>query len=135
MPEIARWLDDHFGRHSYGVRFPSDGKVFRASDVKVPDLTSIDHPARSQSILDEAQSLTTGDRNESYGHPYEDFSRTARMWSAVLGTEVTAEQVALCMVCVKISRECHSPARDNRVDGAGYFNCLEMIHEYKQANG
>ncbi len=25
--EQAHWMDDHFGRHEYGVRFP-DGKVF-----------------------------------------------------------------------------------------------------------
>lgn len=30
--EVADWLDDFFGRHRYGVRFP-DGKVFRASEV------------------------------------------------------------------------------------------------------
>lgn len=31
--EVADWLDDYFGRHRYGVRFP-DGKVFRASEVE-----------------------------------------------------------------------------------------------------
>ena len=29
----AEWLDDYFGPHEYGVRFP-DGKVFRASGNK-----------------------------------------------------------------------------------------------------
>ena len=28
----AEWLDDYFGRHVYGVRFP-DGSVLRTSDV------------------------------------------------------------------------------------------------------
>ncbi len=30
--ERAEWLDDYFGNHNYGVRFPSDGKVFRADE-------------------------------------------------------------------------------------------------------
>lgn len=30
--EIALWMDDHFGRHRYGVRFP-DGDVFTPDDV------------------------------------------------------------------------------------------------------
>ena len=30
--EHAEWLDDYFGQHNYGVRFPSDGKVFRADE-------------------------------------------------------------------------------------------------------
>jgi len=32
--ERAEWLDDYFGQHNYGVRFPSDGKVFRADEFK-----------------------------------------------------------------------------------------------------
>lgn len=30
--EHAEWIDDYFGSHIYGVRFPSDGKVFREDD-------------------------------------------------------------------------------------------------------
>ena len=26
--EMAEWLDDHDGKHRYGVRFPSDGKIY-----------------------------------------------------------------------------------------------------------
>jgi len=32
QPELAEWLDNYFGNHNYGVRFPSDGKVFRADE-------------------------------------------------------------------------------------------------------
>lgn len=31
--EQAEWLDDYFGKHRYGVRFPG-GKVFREEDIK-----------------------------------------------------------------------------------------------------
>lgn len=29
--ENAWWIDDYYGRHEYGVRFPSDGKIYRES--------------------------------------------------------------------------------------------------------
>ncbi len=80
-------------------------------------------------ILQEALDLTTGDRQESYGHPLDDFTKTANMWAVIIGAPVSAEQVALCMVALKISRELHAPKRDNLVDGAGYFNCLDMLRE------
>jgi hypothetical protein len=85
-----------------------------------------------KNCLERANELIHGDRQESYGHPAEDFSRTAKIWGAILDTEVTPEQVALCMVGVKISRECNRHKDDNIVDGIGYFGTLEMIHEYKE---
>jgi len=71
-------------------------------------------------------------RGQDYGHPYEDFSRTAKIWSAILGIEVTPQQAILCMIAVKISRECHRPKRDNRVDIAGYAEALDMVVNYRE---
>lgn len=31
--ERAEWLDDYFGLHRYGVKFP-DGRVFREEEIK-----------------------------------------------------------------------------------------------------
>lgn len=89
---------------------------------------------QNESALEEAQRLVHGDRGEAYGHPFEDFSKSALIWTAILGKEITPEQVALCMVGVKISREVNKPKRDNRVDGAGYFETLEMVHQYRKDN-
>jgi len=30
--EDAVWLDDYFGRHRYGVSFPSTDRIYRQSD-------------------------------------------------------------------------------------------------------
>jgi hypothetical protein len=80
-----------------------------------------------ESTLQEAQRIVYGDRQGDYGHPLDDMGRTASIWSAILGAQVTAEQVALCMIGVKISRECNRPKRDNRTDIAGYAECLQRI--------
>lgn len=86
-----------------------------------------------ESILEEAHRLTHGDRGVQYGSPLDDYSRTAALFSALIGHKlkepITAHEMALGMVCVKLSREIHRPKRDNVVDGAGYFwvahACLE----------
>lgn len=82
-----------------------------------------------QTILDEAKMLVHGPRQESYGHPIDDFTRTASIMSAILGHEVRAEQVPLLMIAVKLSRECHRPKRDNVVDLAGYAATLELVRD------
>jgi len=86
-------------------------------------------------ILEEANSLVHGDRQQAYGHPLDDFSRTAKLWSAILGHEVTPEQVGLCMCAVKISRQVNKPKRDNLVDLAGYAATVQMVldEQYKRS--
>ncbi len=89
-------------------------------------------PADSkETILQEAQRLVHGDRGEAYGHPHEDFSRTGRMWAAILGVpHVSAVQVGLCMAAMKISRQCNKPKRDNMTDLAGYAETVQMCVEF-----
>lgn len=82
-----------------------------------------------ESILEEAQRLVGGDRQSSYGHPLDNWGRTAAMWSIILGHPVTAEQAAMCMVAVKIARHVHTQSRDNLVDAAGYALVAQMIVE------
>lgn len=86
----------------------------------------------SETILQEAQRLVYGDRGADYGHPLDDFTRTAAIWSAILGAPVTAEQVGLCMIGVKISRQCNKPKRDNMADAAGYAGTVQMCVEERE---
>ncbi len=82
----------------------------------------------SETILQEAQRLTGGDRNADYGHPLDDFGKVTGMALALWGRgPQTPEEHALYMVLVKIAREVNRPKRDNRVDGCGYFQTLDMI--------
>ena len=73
-------------------------------------------------ILKEAERLTHGNRNSNYGEPLVNHQRIASIWSVILGTQVRPDQVALCMVGVKIARLIETPKHeDSFIDGAAYF--------------
>ncbi|QHB37792.1 hypothetical protein I5G63_gp051 [Mycobacterium phage Imvubu] len=92
---------------------------------QVPPVLDPNNPASYQQpreqVLTTAASLICGDRQASYGDATESFARLGRLWSEVLGMEVTPEQVALCLVQLKVSRLVVSPTHeDSWVDIAGY---------------
>jgi len=73
-------------------------------------------------LAEDAITLTSTSRHDTYGHPADDFGRAGQIWEAILGVPVSAEQVALCMVGVKLARLGHTPDhRDSVVDAIGYL--------------
>jgi uncharacterized protein len=103
-------------------------KTFEASYSMGTEERTVEKP-KPENILKEADRIVGGDRAAAYGHPKEDFSRTAQIWSAILGFQVPVEKVALCMVGVKISRQCNAAKRDNWVDIAGYAQTGYMVDQ------
>lgn len=90
----------------------------------------------SETILQEAQRLVHGDRQAAYGHPFDDYARTARMWEAILGLppfRISPSTACLMMAAVKISRQVNKPKRDNMTDLAGYAACAQMCAEREEA--
>jgi len=87
-------------------------------------------------ILDEAKALVYGDRQAAYGHPFDDFTRTGRLWAAILGLpEITPEKVALMMGALKMSRLCSNPGHhDSNVDWAGFAATYARVRERRQAS-
>ena len=83
------------------------------------------------SILEEARDLVYGDRDADYGSPIENWDRIARITSAIwhdkLKEPLTGEDMLLGMEGVKIGREVGKPKRDNRRDGAGYWDVLDQV--------
>lgn len=80
-----------------------------------------------ESILQEAERLINGDRAAQYGDAKENFGDIAKGWSVLFKTHVTAEQVAIAMIWLKMCRFNHKEGRDSIVDIAGYAGCVEKI--------
>jgi hypothetical protein len=74
-----------------------------------------------EETLKKAIELTMGDRNKSYDDPFPNHDRIAKIWSVVLGVEIDAAQVALCMAGLKLARLAHKYDDDSFIDGAAYF--------------
>lgn len=81
-------------------------------------------------ILMDAATIVHGDRREAYGHAKESFGRIANLWSCILGVNVTPDQVAMCLIQLKIARFINSQDRDSVVDIAGYAACLGQLHDW-----
>lgn len=96
-------------------------------------------------VLQEADKLVHGDRNEAYGHPLDDFGCTAAIWRAMikrrygLDVPVDPDFVGLCMAAVKLSRESGKHKTDNLIDLAGYAEttqmCVDEIEARAQSMG
>jgi hypothetical protein len=89
-------------------------------------------------IVNEAYSLITGDRQNSYSHPADDYQRTVNIFNAMTGHDLTSEEGVLFMVAMKLSRLIHEidtgmDLPDNTRDAIGYLGCLNMIrHHYRE---
>ncbi len=81
----------------------------------------------SENVLQEAERIIHGDRRGDYGDVLASFQLIAALWSPVVGAVVTAEQVALCMIQLKVARALNGYQRDSIVDIAGYAGCLAEI--------
>ena len=80
-------------------------------------------------VLDFATALINGDRERDYGTPAENFGRIADGWSVILQSDVSAEQVALCMAWLKIARLVNGPHEDSYVDAAAYMALAAELSE------
>lgn len=76
-------------------------------------------------LLREAAAIVAGERNVAYGEPEDNFKRIAQIWSVVLGMTVTAEDVAMCLVGLKVARYGNRGTfqPDTWRDIAGYAGC------------
>lgn len=84
---------------------------------------------KKENILEEANRIVSGSRQAMYGSPGENFRRIAAMWTEILGVTVDPEDIPLCLIALKLSREIAVSNRDNWVDIAGYARTREMLEE------
>lgn len=82
---------------------------------------------KAEQLLEQAASVVR-DRRHTYGQPRDLFERVAARWSQVLGVRVTARQVAVCLIDVKVARLAHDPRHlDSVTDVAGYAGVLAEL--------
>ena len=90
-----------------------------------------------EEILKKAKELVTGDRNETHGDAFKNHAEIAEFWNIFLDKKlqpmasITAEDVALMMVLMKISRNNQGKKSniDNFIDMCGYAAIAGEINE------
>lgn len=92
-----------------------------------------------KSLLYRAQELIQGSRQQDYGDKLQNFSQIAMLWQGTLATKlqpgekITPEDVALCMIQVKIARLAKSPDHeDSLLDIAGYAGCMSYLQQERK---
>lgn len=87
-------------------------------------------------MLHRAQALIQGQRQEDYGDKLQNFSQIAMLWQGYLAPKlqhnaaITPEDVALCMILVKMARLAKSPDhKDSVLDIAGYAGCYDTLQQ------
>lgn len=134
MARLSTWQCSRC--HCYNPMDQAHCSLCRISAAMYHDVysTSTTEPqSKKPNVLEEAMALVEdgGDRNDSYDHPYPNFSKIAKTWEIIFGVPVTPRQVAQAMIAMKIVRDVHSPKRDNIVDIVGYARCIERLEEWK----
>lgn len=83
-------------------------------------------------ILAEADRIVNGrsdEKTRAYGDFPTSMERAAMMASLMTGKAISAQDMYLCMVAVKLSREAHCHKADNLLDAAAYLGALENHHQ------
>ena len=90
---------------------------------------------KDPTVLAEAGQAVDGDRGRFYGHPADNHGNTAAFWTEYIERKyglvvaLTARDVCMLMVLLKVSRDANRPKRDNLVDICGYARNAEMIED------
>ena len=90
-----------------------------------------------EEILRQAKELITGDRNDTHGDAFQNHAEIAEFWNIFLDKKLkpmaslTAEDVALMMVLMKISRNNQGKKSniDNFIDMCGYAAIAGEIND------
>jgi len=83
-----------------------------------------------------ADKLVSNDRQREYGHPFEDFGKTAAMMTGAgfswKGQPIGPEHIPILMSLVKISRMLNNKNayhKDSVVDICGYMKTAQLVQE------
>jgi len=106
-------------------------KILRESQAAA---FAVQEELRKKPMLQRANELIGSDRQRDYGNKLQNFSQIAMLWQGTLAPKlqaaekITPEEVALCMMQVKIARLSKSPDHaDSILDIAGYAGCYDAV--------
>jgi len=135
-----------------GTPLPTDGPLANLWPDKSTSLPPLrrevlnpqqpDHVEVRENILQEANRLTSGDRQHTYGHPIVSQRRTADLVNSYLKAKygeyfkiiLDHEDISYITILMKIARDMHYPKRDNLTDIAGYARTIEMMRDWEEAH-
>jgi len=86
-------------------------------------------------ILQEAESLVSGNREEEHGEFWKNAYLTSKLWHGYTGYDIQPEQVPVMLALLKIARSVgarqqDSGGRDNFVDAAGYLALAAELDQF-----
>lgn len=113
--------------------YNEDARYAMEMDVLTPTINVV-----VKSAIDEAKEIIYGDREKTYGSPQKNLNVIADYWMEYLNTKPTAitkhgtvdlsaEDVCIMMVLLKIARQANNYKRDNIVDAIGYLSLIDRI--------
>lgn len=71
--------------------------------------------------LEQAENIINGERQGQYGSPENSFQTIAKFWTAYLGRDISATDVANMMILLKVARNASGVYKnDNYIDICGY---------------
>lgn len=137
--EVRNMADDHFANtgKKFGDRWAEISKAIGTmvgaptdtpTATDAPTDTPTDTPTTRAAILDAAKKIVTGDREQQYGKPEDNFAVIAEFWTTYTGHPISSEDVAIMMALLKIARiRSGNYKADSFIDGVGYLSLAAEI--------
>jgi 5'(3')-deoxyribonucleotidase len=124
FPKIGVIFDAPYNKECKALRLNGWADISRILDII---------EKKNDTILDSARKVVYGTRQNDYGSPLTNHTRTADFFTTYLqprlveGKRLTAEDVSMLNILQKVSRGMNSITRDTAVDIAGYAENIGMI--------
>jgi hypothetical protein len=80
---------------------------------------------------DEIINIRSEEKERTYGPFSEGMERAAKIASASTGKHITARDMYMCMIALKLSRESYNHKEDNLLDAVAYIGALNNYENEK----